>query len=649
MLWLASTGLSVGISVIEVNPGDKVSIAIETAREIRRQKPDEAIDIVFAAGVHRLDNTLRLGPEDSGTASAPLRLIAKEGTRPVISGGRLITAFTVLPDGKWQTRTEGAPFDQLWVGGRRAVRAREPDTGFFRMKSVKEEKLDANKARQTVAMDEDAMRWLRDLDAPSLARVQMLAYHKWDNTRRFIEKLEGPGFTTIGEPLKEWNSWDPKSGIVFENLSSALDQPGEWFLAKDGLLTYFPRPGEDPATTEVIAPVCDRLLVIDGRPHAKVHHIEIRGLTFADAGWLCPHAGFEPSQAAATVEAVLQIDHTESSIIEDCTIARTGLYGLWLRDGCKGIRISRCHLHDLGAGGIRIGSMETRRDTGDNTIVDCIITDGGKIFPCAVGLWVGHSPDNTILHNEISYFPYTGVSLGWRWGYEDGEAKRNRVENCHIHHIGNGLLSDMGGIYTLGPSEGTVLRGNRIHDILSYDYGGWGLYNDEGSTGILLENNLVYRTTTGGYHQHYGKENTIRNNIFAFARDQQLQFTRPEDHLSFRFTRNIVIWEKGPLWNGGAQGRGKIECDHNLLWRTEGGEIDAFGKKLTDWQAAGHDQHSLVADPGFVDPAAGDFRFKDPAIPAKIGFTSFDTTAAGVRGSDAWKELAKEPPADWIN
>jgi hypothetical protein len=344
---------------------------------------------------------------------------------------------------------------------------------------------------------------------------------------------------------------------------------------------------------------------------------------------------------------VIQIDHAEAVTLTGCEIARTGTYGIWFRDGCRDNRVIGCYFHDLGAGGVKIGTMEEGRATGGNTVEDCILRDGGKVFPCAVGLWIGFSGDNAISHNEISHFPYTGVSVGWRWGYAPSEAKRNRIEFNHIHHIGDGQLSDMGGIYTLGPSEGTVLRNNRIHDIVSHDYGGWGLYNDEGSTGILLENNLVYRTTTGGYHQHYGKENVIRNNIFAFARDQQLQFTRPEDHLSFSFTGNIVLWEKGRLWSGGAQGKGRFESDRNLYWRADGGEVDCFGRKFADWQKDGHDANSLIANPGFVDPAAGDFHFKDPTIAAKIGFTPFDTLAAGVRGDPAWRKLSREAPLDW--
>jgi len=395
------------------------------------------------------------------------------------------------------------------------------------------------------------------------------------------------------------------------------------------------------SSAEVVAPVATQLVLLKGDPKSEeyVEHLHFEGIRFMHSDWPIPPKGHSDPQAAFSVPGAIHAVGARHCSVEGCEISRVGTYGVWFAFGCKHNRVVQNHIHDLGAGGVRIGEARSPKNeveaAAHNLIDNNFIHDGGKIFRAGVGVWIGRSSYNRISHNEICDLDYSGLSIGWCWGYALSTANHNLIEHNHVHHIGRGVLSDMGGIYTLGISPGTVIRYNIFHDIHSFSYGGWGIYPDEGSSEILIENNIAYNTKTGGFHQHYGRENIVRNNIFAFSRQGQIIRTREEDHISFFFKRNIVYFDNGQLL-GSNWKNGNYRLDYNCYWDTSRPEVDFKGMSLEEWRANGQDVHSIVADPLFMNAEAFDFRLKPDSPAFKLGFKPIDMSKNGLYGSPEW-------------
>ena len=676
LIWLAGVGLLlngaapaveffVAPAGSDAGPGTRskpfstLDGARRAVREHRRQHPEETVIVTFKAGTYPLGEPVVFEVADSGpSAEHPIIYRAAAGAPVLISGGRAIRHWQQDPErrGVWKAHAgTDWQFNQLWVNGRRAVRARTPNYGeFFTLDQVEEEGVEgeANAVRHTFRAPVRDLDTLKYTTPDELARAEVLIYHKWDTTReRLADASPTAGrFTGLGSKMQPWNRMERGCLFYLENFPGALDAPGEWFLASDGWVYYQPLPGEDMARAEVVAPAVEQFLHFAGEPKdpaGRVRHVVFQGIQFQHGGLAIPPGGLPPLQGALNVDATaILLDGAEDIRFQNCAVEHIGSTAFWFRKGCRGCVADTTRIFDVGIEGVRIGEMQLVPEperTGGIVITNCIIQTGGRMLPHAVGVWIGHSGDNVLSHCDVGDFFYTAVSVGWRWGYAESGAKRNRIEYNHLHHLGYRILSDMGGVYTLGPSEGTVVSNNVIHDVYSTRYGGWGLYTDEGSTGIRLENNLVYDVRDGCVHQHYGKENVFRNNILAFSQEGQVAITRAEPHLSFTFENNIVYWDEGYLLGyGGWKAGAKVDLRNNLYWRANGKPFDFAGMSWKEWRDKGNDEGSSIADPLFKDAARRDFTLRRGSPALRIGFQPFDPSLAGVQGTKAWRRLASD-------
>ncbi|MBU0610890.1 MAG: right-handed parallel beta-helix repeat-containing protein, partial [Armatimonadetes bacterium] len=580
--------------------------ARDAIRKLKAAGPlTESVEVRIGAGTYAMAEPLVLGPQDGGEGQFGISYKAAPGAKPVFTGGRRITGWKKGADGLWTAQVPDVAagkwtFEQLWVGGRRAVRARTPNQFYHYIASAPAGGPDPQTGEPTdlsnrafTGRPED-LQCLAGLTPEQLRDVNIVAYHSWESSRSRIASFDPKTNLVVFTGRIGWrlDYWGPNMRYVIENVKAALDQPGEWFLDRDGTLSYMPLPGQDMTKAEVIAPVCPEFVRLAGQPELGllVENVAFEGLSFQHQQYVLPPGGHADGQAEYSIPGAIMLDGASRVSFRNCEVQHIGTYALWFRKGCQDCSLTGSYLEDMGGGGVKIGEGGDVK-TGRIVVDNCIIHSGGRMHHGAHGVWIGASGNNQITHNDISDFFYTTIAVGWSWGYRPTVSHNNKIEFNHLHHLGWGVLSDMGGVYTLGISDGTTVSNNVIHDVYSYDRyggGGWGLYNDEGSSNITLENNLVYNVKTGTYHQHYGKDNTVRNNILCFSMNGQLQRSRPEEHNSFNFENNIVYWKESELLRGNWRNL-HMTTRKNCYWLTSQEPVMFHEFTLEEWQAKGQE------------------------------------------------------------
>lgn len=280
------------------------------------------------------------------------------------------------------------------------------------------------------------------------------------------------------------------------------------------------------------------------------------------------------------------------------------------------------------------------------------VCNGGYVYPSGVGIIVHRAYDIAVVDNHVHHMRYSGIVLGIQLAYYPSYTGNLLCQGNYVHDIGQHILCDQGGIYALGIQPGTIIHGNVIKNIYSYAVFMWGIYLDEGTSDIIVSNNVVYNTGWASLFLHYGANNTIINNVFARASsdppphpqdpfpDADVRVERAENHTSWIFTRNIIydIYQ-GANHSAFISNPYAVTSFYDNIYYNRYNTPLNFGWQqlpFEQWQKTGQDNDSVIADPLFTgDVDQCDFFTVSSDSPAaKLGFKNLTKHSKWIPGCE---------------
>ena len=536
------------------SPKATLTSALRQAREWRRTEDNRiqgGITIYMEGGTYAFHEPVFIRPEDSGTKESPTVIRSVGDEKVILSGGISINGWK--KQGKvWVADVpafNGRPLDfrQLWVNGKKAVRARDVED-FEKMNRI----CSVDEKNEILYVPAVSIRRLIDNKGNLKAKyAEMVLHQMWCVANLRIRSVEVQGdsaairFHQPESRIQFEHPWPRpmvttnghNSAFYLTNARELQDVPGEWYHDIDARkVYYYPREGEKMQEAEVIVPAVETLVRVEGTLDRPVRHIRFEKITFSYTTWMRPsEKGHVPLQAgmyltdgyridpkmqrnylnhpldnqgwlgrpaaAVRVVAARQID------FERCRFEHLGSTGLDYEEAVQGGVVRGCLFRDIAGNGLLVGSFspaahethlpydpaDRREVCTQQQINNCYFTEIGNEDWGCLAIAAGYVGDVNIEHNEISEVPYSGISLGWGWTQTVNCMRNNRVHANLIHHYAKHMY-DVAGIYTLGSQPKSYVTENCVHSIYKpgyvHDPNHWFyLYTDEGSSFITVRDN----------------------------------------------------------------------------------------------------------------------------------------------------------------
>ena len=560
----------------EAAPFKTITKAQKAVREINGTMTGDIV-VYLREGTYQLNSTVNFDERDGGKDGHYVRYKAYKGENPLITGGMPITGWAIHDEanGIWKAEGVEGNFRQLYVNGKKAVRACFPNAiaanekgeGGFDHDFVRLTKVDSSGRAFDVSAD-----YIKNIK--NIENVEIHLMIAWAESILRLEKAEVNGGTAKlipkdPERTKLFHRAYPMLGTAFqsnppkqqvfylENSYDLLDAAGEWYLdEKEHVLYYKPRSGESMATANVVAPRFNTLFNVLGKDTKnKVGYMSFEGLIFAHSNYTRPsEEGFLDLQAANfnvdvladpgrgnweklnsnkfllwRPDAGFRVENAHHMLVKNCTFTQMAATGLDFVSGTNDDVIEGNVFYEIGAAGIMLGKFyqdstteihiaynpsDKEEISTRDTIRNNLITNVTNEHQGAVAIGAGYPRYVVIENNEISYTYYSGISVGFGWTTSQTAMTNNHINKNNIHHISR-LLCDSGPIYTLSnQGTGSEIKENYLHDYSASkwsDYWVLPIYLDEGSSGFTVENNS-YKNAPSGVGRNMPGQFTERNN-----------------------------------------------------------------------------------------------------------------------------------------
>ncbi|QDT65139.1 right-handed parallel beta-helix repeat-containing protein [Calycomorphotria hydatis] len=514
--------------------------SIDQLKALRANGNLEPATLTLPSGTIRLTSPLELTPEIVGQGLSILG--ATDGDTTLSGATQLLVAersdtFATFPLPESLYTDEAPRF--LIINGQLTTSARFPNEDYLRI----EQSLPDRKSGFVV----NAADVPETIDLNSHP-VDLVFLHDWSSSRIPVSSFD-PETRTLRtvSPMDVYliDRYEKHPRYYLEGHPSFADRNLEWYYDRDTHSIKMKLSANQEAP-QVQLPLLQELFNATGSVKDPIAQLKLKNITFAGSGWNLPPGGFTCRQAGYLVmrdakgknisrgntpaPSAINWKYIKNAVIQDCKFSQLSCSGLLLGIGTDGALVERCKFDQIGANGINLGvagkiapelSLRGLRVTEGQTVRNCEVAHCGEVLFGAVSIFAGLHKGLQIVDNHVHDATYTGISVGWQWNPDPTGAAENIIEGNRIERVMQ-VLSDGGGVYTLGYQPGSVIRDNYVEDV-PLNAGraeSNGFFLDEGTTGFTIEGNTFRKITRSPLRFHKAGKNLVRNNRWELTDDQ---------------------------------------------------------------------------------------------------------------------------------